>query len=477
VTGERPADARHVYANPLNIEICPILALAVHFVVNSFDDKGLSLFPGSSQYERYQKALQRLLSDGDVQERLKRYGVNPNELGSHSTRKGSSTYVTTGVLGGPTLTAVSIRTGWLMPGVTNTYIRYDQTGDRHVGRVVSGLPVDTADFAYLPPHFPEVDDTVRNALEICFRRAPPNLTRVLEFALATLVHYSPELLAMLPPSHPLLASPFFAQQLWVPLKPKIVCRIGTATDVIRATGIASTTALLRDMKEIANQIREMIPHIDHLVPKIAEEFRAVLDERQLGSPAVTRFELRSVMDSTLKEALEKAGVFSIMEMLKVLTGERPAEPTTAPAPPVRSSQNGFLWKSGVIRRLPETFEFPSVTCESIWLYYMCGDSEQQYPPLRKLEYEDMPSKNLHKRFSDLKFLMSRIEDELKRLRAWKENPTVEEASRMFTRAEGAISIPADTDAHRVRRSTGLRWLTVVDLLRKAKKANTMANRS
>jgi len=60
--------------------------------------QGLSLFPGSSQYERYQKARQRLLSDEDVQEQLKRYGVNPNELGSHSTRKGSSTYVTTGVL-------------------------------------------------------------------------------------------------------------------------------------------------------------------------------------------------------------------------------------------------------------------------------------------------------------------------------------------------------------------------------------------
>ena len=47
---EKPRDPRHVYANPLMPEICPILALAIFWLCFGFVDGETQLFPGSNQY-------------------------------------------------------------------------------------------------------------------------------------------------------------------------------------------------------------------------------------------------------------------------------------------------------------------------------------------------------------------------------------------------------------------------------------------
>lgn len=50
--GERPMDARHVYANPLKPAICPILSLAIYFACFSIAPAATFIFPGASQNER-----------------------------------------------------------------------------------------------------------------------------------------------------------------------------------------------------------------------------------------------------------------------------------------------------------------------------------------------------------------------------------------------------------------------------------------
>ena len=52
---------RHIYANPTNPSICPILSLALYFILFPRRiDTDSQLFPGASQYERYRKCLSRL---------------------------------------------------------------------------------------------------------------------------------------------------------------------------------------------------------------------------------------------------------------------------------------------------------------------------------------------------------------------------------------------------------------------------------
>ena len=116
------------------------------------------------------------------------------------------------------MVALQLRAGWVMAGVTGTYLRYEGAGDQHVGRTVSGLPLDHPDFTVLPPHFPIGNSVVFTAIQILFPGIPSTLTRVAELGLASVVYHWPTLNTLLHPTHlvrntPLLTVPGLMQSL------------------------------------------------------------------------------------------------------------------------------------------------------------------------------------------------------------------------------------------------------------------------
>ena len=58
--GESGAHIRHVYANPLNPAVCPILASGVFFLLNPKEEGDTKVFQGSSQYNHFLSAMQDL---------------------------------------------------------------------------------------------------------------------------------------------------------------------------------------------------------------------------------------------------------------------------------------------------------------------------------------------------------------------------------------------------------------------------------
>ena len=88
----------HVYANPVEPEICPILAFSKYVLTHPgiLESNGQnSLFPGADQYRRFMSIFSKLLRDNaDV---FKDLGYVPSDLGSHSARKGSATLVLQGL--------------------------------------------------------------------------------------------------------------------------------------------------------------------------------------------------------------------------------------------------------------------------------------------------------------------------------------------------------------------------------------------
>ena len=67
--GDTSQHVRHVYANPFNAAICPILAMATYLAEYGFpsqthseDGKSPRLFPGTGQYWRYSKSLKSAMS-------------------------------------------------------------------------------------------------------------------------------------------------------------------------------------------------------------------------------------------------------------------------------------------------------------------------------------------------------------------------------------------------------------------------------
>ena len=90
---QRKRDPRHIYSNPLEPIICPVLALAIYFsVFNISGTKDSCLFPGDNQYKRFSKYLERILLEnkGEI---LYDFGIDIEDVGVHSLRKGAASYV------------------------------------------------------------------------------------------------------------------------------------------------------------------------------------------------------------------------------------------------------------------------------------------------------------------------------------------------------------------------------------------------
>ena len=129
------------------------------------------LFPGNDQYRRFMGIFNRVLKKN--REEIKELGYVPEDLGSHSTWKGSALAVSTGSTVSPPFSAICLRAGWSMGSVKDQYIHYEKAGDQFVGRTICGLSCLTTDFAISPPHFDFTDcanpDLKRKELNVWMR--------------------------------------------------------------------------------------------------------------------------------------------------------------------------------------------------------------------------------------------------------------------------------------------------------------------
>jgi hypothetical protein len=78
-------------------------------------------------------------------------GIEPENIGVHSIRKGAATYCSSGTTTGVSFAAICVRAGWSMRGLKDRYIKYAEAGDRVCGRTVAGLDVYSHKFSVSPP--------------------------------------------------------------------------------------------------------------------------------------------------------------------------------------------------------------------------------------------------------------------------------------------------------------------------------------
>ena len=197
---------KHIYANIYMPEICPILGLGFYLIVHPQVGTRTSkkLFPGKDTHIKFNAHIQDALDNPDFKRYLKRRGIPYHKLGGYSTRKGASTYATSGSTAGPNVVVVCQRAGWSMGPTLERYLKNGQAGDQFLGRVVCGLPQLNWKFAALPPHFNarrfgeeggESDaeyELLSNALKIAFpyhEHWGVTFAPVCMFLLASLVHH------------------------------------------------------------------------------------------------------------------------------------------------------------------------------------------------------------------------------------------------------------------------------------------------
>jgi hypothetical protein len=270
--GEQPRDRRHIYANPLMPQVCPILAIELYFLCISVElgDDDLKLFPGSNQYDRFRRVLVRLLQSERAGQELEARGMNGDNFGTHSMRKGASTFVASGSTAFPPPTAVHLRAGWTLGGIQDTYFRYKSAGDMYVGRTVCGLPLDRAEFAILPTMFTgNYEADLNCALEMCVPTLPNNIKTVMKFGVASIVYHRSFLVETLPLNHQIFQTPLFRDSdLFNRLASNVFCRLPNVGDTLSSTGVSPHVSILRTLQGFLNQFTEITCTVQSIPPEV-----------------------------------------------------------------------------------------------------------------------------------------------------------------------------------------------------------------
>lgn len=426
--GERPGDARHAYANPVIPEVCPILALAVHSMIFGFSADG-KLFPGSHQYDQYTKSLKRAMSNGDVAEDLTNTGLTPSDFGSHSARNGAATYVSSCSTSSPSAASICLRAGWSLPGVQNSYIRYEAAGDMIVGRFVSGLPFERAEFATQPSFVANRDSIVDHCISLCFPTAPPSFRKVCEFCIASVVHNASYLVTTLPSTDLLFQTPLFRDKtLLQSMRSCVQCRNYQPIDPIRPTGIPPHIAMLATLSEFKCAV-------DNVVPAMRDHLREIIHEQQLtlgyGAAAI---------EATLSRVLTQHGLAAISAPPAPMQDTGTAPQRECPV---------YSWGGGL--RRAEGFTFPKVTFATV------GDSSKGHPPYHKLTSRDVSEKKA-KRLRELQKQL--VERALLTQGIKRDGMDALQAATAFARIQSVLPLPRHTKTGRPRRREQLSWMTL-----------------
>ena len=441
--GENPRDPRHVYANPLQPEICPILALGMYWLCFEFSTESNKLFPGSKQDDRFNTTLGRVLESPAGKEELERRGLSASDLGSHSVRKGGTTYVSSGTTAAPSQSAICIRGGWSQGKVRDIYMRWEAAGDQYTGRTLSGLPTLSGDFGILPPFFSSSTppELIKKVLGIGFLNLPDRLTRIAEFCLASLVFHRQWLIDNLPVNHRIFTTTLFRDPaMLIQLRDYVLCRPEKVGDPIRASGIPPHTVMIQKLDQVLKRLETVEERlgdvVDILPPRLRDIVVKELEDRAMVAGTITRDGMRQLLDDIgLPEVVARLGRL-----------EQGGIPPPLPAPAASDAASGptsqptmFMW-GGKFRRLPESFEFPSMTALSAWQLWCCGDASQRLPPFKQVEEVDFARKNARKRLSDLRLLMHAIDDQAKKADGWVQNPSTEQANEMYKKAMPALAL-------------------------------------
>ena len=120
---------KHVYANPENPFICPMLSMAIHFFSGGWRRDGAKqlLFQGTASEGRFSKWLRELVKK--YKDNLEVIGIVSFEIVTHSFRKGVATFASS-CPGGPSTVCIFLRARWSLGPVTSRYIFAGHGGDQ-----------------------------------------------------------------------------------------------------------------------------------------------------------------------------------------------------------------------------------------------------------------------------------------------------------------------------------------------------------
>ena len=409
--GMNKDEPRHVYSNPCMPVICPICALAAYCLAfpQVIIDGG-KLFPGSDQKSRFGKSLHKtFVSNRDLY--LSKH-VDPEELGTHSIRKGAATYCCAGVHPGPPVVSVCLRAGWTIGRVKERYLKYESAGDELVGRTLTGIPPTSCEFGISPVYFIVSNETnpvlIESFLFMIFPiQKNTKLKCLTKQLLATIIYHEEWIADNSPSDGAVMNSGNFTYSVSFQDRRRMVRTSlpwENDRDSPNLTGIPIHCSMLNKLMEIHTMQRA-------LPDKMMGMFIKELDERNMGGGMNASRILDAIAQSN--EDLKK----SLMEYVEKRTGvpndesrssassslfhlaaqatmrDSDAELATEGTKPTLMSEKHGVWAhfwEGKVNCLPRYFTFPSNrTLLSLWHSWHLPDIKNRICPYKSLTSNDV----------------------------------------------------------------------------------------
>ena len=461
--------SRHVYANPTEPIMCPVLTLAFYFscCLNMRPMAEEFLFPGNDQYQRYSKQLHRVLHEHVDEVRL--LGFEVTDIGTHSIRKGAISYLAS-LPGGPPIAAVCIWAGWTMGNIRDIYMRYISSGDQFVGWCLSILPLLHTEFGSSPPLFvPTICDWADDYRKMQFSMLTgiAHLSWMTLCCFASLAYHRAFITTNLGPNHVVRTSgPFFRDG-------NALTHVGNGTTIVVSYPWSSSEAFMGIPPHVSilQDLTCLRMAQERLIESFVAKVKQAIDECGLSGGALTEQRLRDIFEGFSNEMRE--------QFQQATNGNGNAEANVAER--IETGQ-GYRWHSyrGSFHRVPEDWRFPQVGVSDMWNKWWIGDTVRGIPPLRMITPQDikfldeipLTEEEVHARtvphrykqrpsrktYSDLAFLMNYITRKVQEAGRFVDQITPTSVSNMFETVADELS---------GGRNLQKKWNTVAHELRKA----------
>ncbi|MGH2639759.1 MAG: hypothetical protein ACRDF4_10870 [Rhabdochlamydiaceae bacterium] len=385
--------ARHVYANPSNPIICPVLALAILTFVRSIrhdpDSSSSSqslpnfrVFDGSDSAGRFADLLRRIIAAVPPSD-VHLLGGDKKQLGTHSIRKGAASFCA-GMISGPSTVQIFLRAGWSLGNVQDRYIFAGAGGDQLTGRALSGLPFNSSSFASLPPHFDQEGTRLIewNSILPLYSKLPDTFKQALPLLLASICYHEKWLRTNLPSHHPLFSTPLFSSGRIAALIPHVSvgCYLSPVTG-LQATGIPPQIVMANDLLQVAANTQllkeEVLSKYAELPAQVTNMLLSKLSIN--GAIPVTLDDMKTLINSAVAELKTQ---YSDAHTVETCVLASHADPNSDP--------RFQLWSwGGKFHMVPESWIFPSTNIKDTWNLWHFGHLTDKIRPLRCLKKMDL----------------------------------------------------------------------------------------
>ena len=397
-SGEKKKIVR-VYANPSEPHLCVFTALGLFLLKYGVQED--AVFGGTSlesSRSKYCKIIQRI--------------TDTDRAGTHSLRKGAASFASGSSTNSPGVFSICNRGGW-STGVMNRYIRDDTSGDCYLGRILTGLNRDDADFATLPPHFTDELDPVDAFITETFGIECPLHSSAITLCLAS-VCWHKERLADISPGYATM----------IPSLPQPAT--GIRSLYIRGTGVPPDISLhcvIRDLKEQQDSTLEFLrTYRDETRTwreRLLGQVRDTIEKHWELNGTVTPHHMKEVIGASLENQLDIL-MSGVNKLLDDRLPARVVQTPTAPSVPTPSAGQ-FAFRPGVpgFSSLPVGFCLsPKWTLHQIcYFYFRPQDYKgEPVPALREMDAGDFRFHPKRKEqtsiLRDIKMVMSHVLNQL-----------------------------------------------------------------